>query len=85
MNRRKQCWNCGSKDLEDMGDHVKCRDCGATYNDVPAPGSSPVTIVDMKTGGAPRDGHPTEYKVAGQVARKAQKAREAAQAIESPK
>lgn len=30
----RQCWNCGGKDLEDMGDHVKCRSCGATWNEI---------------------------------------------------
>ena len=34
----KTCWYCGSKDMLDMGDYVKCSGCGATYNDLPRPG-----------------------------------------------
>lgn len=28
----RQCWSCGSKDLEKLEDYVKCRSCGATWN-----------------------------------------------------
>lgn len=38
----KVCWYCKSKDLEDMGTHVKCRECGATYNPVPRLGLDPL-------------------------------------------
>ena len=30
----RQCWSCGSRDMEDLGDYVKCRKCGATWNEV---------------------------------------------------
>jgi len=26
----RQCWSCRSKDIEDKGDYVQCRACGAT-------------------------------------------------------
>ena len=39
----RQCWYCGSKDLEDLGEYVKCRKCSATWNDLPKGGASPVT------------------------------------------
>lgn len=58
----RQCWNCNSRDMEDMGDHVKCRSCGATWNYIGELKDSPVTVVDAVTGRAPRSGRPTEYK-----------------------
>jgi len=59
------CWSCGGRNIESMGDYVRCRDCGATWNEVPGPGVSAVTEVDAKTGKAPRVGRPTEYKPRG--------------------
>ena len=29
------CWNCGSQDMEALGEYVRCRACGATWNEVP--------------------------------------------------
>ncbi|MBA7677096.1 hypothetical protein ES703_85344 [subsurface metagenome] len=58
----RQCWYCGSHNMEHLTNHVRCRDCGATFNVLPDLGPSPVTIVDAKTGGAPRVGRSTEYK-----------------------
>ena len=68
-----------------MGEYVKCRDCQATYNEVIQAGSVAVSVVDAKTGGAPRPGRETTSKVSGHVLRRAQKTREAAKAERSPK
>lgn len=47
----RQCWNCDSKNLEKLANHVKCRDCGATFNVVPEfkKASHGVTIYETKT------------------------------------
>ncbi len=31
------CWYCHRSDLENIGSYVKCRQCGATWNEVPKP------------------------------------------------
>ena len=31
----KVCWYCGSKNLEPYLTGVKCKDCGATHNELP--------------------------------------------------
>lgn len=31
----RQCWNCQSKNMEPYLTGVRCRDCGATWNDLP--------------------------------------------------
>lgn len=38
----RNCWSCGSKDLDNMGDHIKCRACGATWNELPHSGSDAI-------------------------------------------
>lgn len=38
----RQCWNCGSHDIEDKGSHVQCRSCEATWNYVPTLGFDPL-------------------------------------------
>ena len=38
----RQCWSCNSLDMEDKGDHVRCRACGATWNYVPVLGPDPL-------------------------------------------
>ncbi len=38
----RQCWNCGSLDIENKGDYVQCRACGATWNYVPVSGPDPL-------------------------------------------
>ena len=40
------CWSCGSKDVEPDKLGVKCRSCGATWNEVPKPGGQVLTITD---------------------------------------
>ena len=37
--QEKNCWSCGGDLLEDKGDYVQCRSCGATWNEVPQPGA----------------------------------------------
>ncbi|MBA7582393.1 hypothetical protein ES708_24321 [subsurface metagenome] len=44
----RQCWSCGSKNMERFTDHVKCRDCGATWNAVPTMGIPPIVEVSGK-------------------------------------
>lgn len=39
----ERCWYCGSWDMEALGEYVRCRACGATWNEVPEAHSSPVT------------------------------------------
>lgn len=58
----RKCWYCGSFDMEDLGDHVKCRSCGATWNYIAALKEAPVTVVDAATGGPPLVGKATKYK-----------------------
>ncbi len=40
----QKCWDCGSKDLEDKEDHVKCRKCSATWNPQPNLGEGAMTL-----------------------------------------
>jgi len=42
----RKCWNCGSTELEPDDRGVKCKSCGATWNNTPALKSAPVTIVN---------------------------------------
>jgi len=70
------CWYCGSRDLENKGEYLQCRSCGATWNQVPALGASPVTMVDAETDGPPGQHRPTRSRPSGHVQRKAARARE---------
>ena len=72
---KRQCWNCGSQDLMPDTRGVRCRSCGATWNDLPEGGSLPITIVDSKTGKAPRSGKLTEARPSGTVQRRAARTR----------
>jgi len=36
----RQCWYCGSTDMQDMGNYALCRKCGATWTKVPAVGGA---------------------------------------------
>lgn len=74
----KVCWNCGGINLQDMGDHVKCRECGATYNEVPKPGALPFTLEPWGGNYPPVRGAKAHSRPSGSVARKAAKAREKA-------
>jgi len=38
----RQCWSCGSQDMEDKGSYFQCRHCGATWNYVPQLGFDPL-------------------------------------------
>lgn len=31
----KECWNCAGNLMENKGEYVQCRSCGATWNYVP--------------------------------------------------
>lgn len=39
----RQCWSCGSKDMERDDRGVHCQSYGATWNDLPEPSRSPFT------------------------------------------
>lgn len=48
----KVCWYCGKKAMEPVGTYFQCRECGATWNEVPAPKDGGVEVVrDTVTGG----------------------------------
>lgn len=36
-NYRTSCWYCHKSDMENMGGYVLCRQCGATWNEIPRP------------------------------------------------
>lgn len=40
----RQCWSCGSRDMENKGPFVQCRACGATWNEIPEGHDSGLTI-----------------------------------------
>jgi len=40
-----QCWSCHSFDMKDKGTYSQCRNCGATWNEVPALTIPPVVEV----------------------------------------
>ena len=42
----RQCWSCGSKDMEPDGRGVRCRSCGATWNEPPRSGPPDFNIVN---------------------------------------
>ena len=76
----KVCWSCGNTNLEDMGDHVKCLKCGATYNEVCKLGP-PIIKRDIVTHlVAGKEVGVGTYKPAPVVAQRARKAREKAKA-----
>ena len=72
----RQCWNCGSKNMKKFTNHVKCQDCGATWNVVPdvhqTPVLSEVDVVRGETGKVETE----KGKPSSQVARRAARARE---------
>ena len=37
-NHHKYCWSCGQETMQPEGSFYRCTNCGATYNDLPAPG-----------------------------------------------
>ena len=47
----RQCWSCSSKNMEKLHDHVKCLDCGATWNVVPVrkQGATGVGLYETKS------------------------------------
>lgn len=63
-NHSKRCWSCGSREMKPLESFFQCLSCGATWNEQPAEGHDPVTMVDAETGGPPRHGHNTEYRAA---------------------
>lgn len=74
----RQCWNCGSKDMEKLANHVRCRSCGATWNVVPELHKIPVineVIINITPGGPIKvlGGRPSG-NVAGRAARARDKA-----------
>jgi len=38
MTYDKQCWFCGKRAMVPKGNYFQCSECGATWNDLPAPG-----------------------------------------------
>lgn len=67
----RKCWNCGSENMEPDDRGVHCNDCGATWNNVPNPGASPVTAIDAISGKSPRPGRPVDYRPSGYLTRSA--------------
>jgi len=39
----RKCWNCGHLGMIKQDSYCTCESCGATWNEVLTPGSSPVT------------------------------------------
>jgi len=39
-----RCWFCDSTDLKPDDRGINCRSCGATYNILPQPSASPITM-----------------------------------------
>ena len=72
----RQCWNCGSRNMERLTNHVRCRDCGATWNFIPdvhlSPMQSDVEFIQGKTGRVKVE----KGRPAGNVPRRATRARE---------
>ena len=61
----RQCWYCGSKNMERLSNHVKCLDCGATWNVVPKLGqhsAEPGNAIHIRNGEPvpQRSQHPTK-------------------------
>lgn len=71
----RQCWNCGSKNMEKLTNHVRCRDCGATWNFVPDVHLSPVAMDEYNVGTREKPIKVTESRPSGQVSRRAARAR----------
>jgi DNA-directed RNA polymerase subunit RPC12/RpoP len=71
----RQCWNCGSKNMERLANHVRCRDCGATWNVVPKVHAIPV--LDEVTELVTRAGRVRVkgFRPSGTVRRRASRAR----------
>jgi len=61
----RQCWHCGSKNMEKLTNYVKCRDCGATWNITPHLAPPTMTEVDRDTDKAPTAYGPTRFKPRG--------------------
>jgi len=49
----RQCWNCKGKNIKKLSNHVKCFDCGATYNTImeSSRASHEVNLYETKTVG----------------------------------
>jgi len=72
----KWCWNCSSRKVFPVQTWFQCDDCGATYIPQVEVTYSPVTLVDVATGGPPRPGRPTEYRPSAANMRDAARERE---------
>lgn len=42
-NNKEQCWNCGSRVMQDKGSYVQCGNCLATWNYVPVLAADPLS------------------------------------------
>ena len=73
----KECWFCGQVTMVNKGNYYLCSSCGATWNPVPKPGASPVTLEDAVSSGSPRPRRDTHFRPSGVTTAKARKAREA--------
>ena len=78
MTYDKQCWFCGKRSMVPKGDYFQCSECGATWNEPPSLGISPVTEVDNRTGGPPRPHKPTRYRPHGRLVHQVKREKEAA-------
>lgn len=80
----RQCWSCGSRDMEKFPDHVRCRSCGATWNEIPDPVSLPMTVIANETRRAPGARRFSHARPSGTVQRQAARARDAKRQARTP-
>jgi hypothetical protein len=80
IDYNKVCWYCGSFNMMDMGDFVKCRKCGATNNDAPVLGVSSSVLEPFGSKNPPVKGSKAHRRPSAFETRKAAKAREKAKA-----
>ena len=71
----RECWSCGSTEMENKGIYVACRSCGASWCALPQP-AAPVSTLEHDNGLSPK--HHKGIKTAspsGATKRRAAKAR----------
>ena len=72
----RQCWSCGSKNMEKDERGAQCQDCGATWNPVPSMGSGASTEKRDYTLGGYGVSSKTSGSPSGTVQRRAARARQ---------
>lgn len=71
-----RCWLCSSKNLEPDERGIVCKDCGATFNVIPKPASSPVTEHEDRGASSSKGSKIVTYSPSGTAMRKAAIARQ---------